>query len=104
MRQYQRDAYPQNKEKHIGRKFYKFRLAEEEDAYGISGYKYNAITPFFMNDNSLKIIMSDSIVNGLNPAYFWLGGGRVELKMGISVEEFLAYFGKERVIVGNIST
>jgi prolyl-tRNA editing enzyme YbaK/EbsC (Cys-tRNA(Pro) deacylase) len=104
MRQYQRDAYPQNKEKHIGRKFYKFRLAEEEDAYAMSGYKYNAITPFFMNDNSLKIILSDTIVNGLNPGYFWLGGGRVELKMGISVEEFLGYFGKERVIVGNIST
>ena len=49
----------------------------------MSGYKYNAITPFFMNDNSLKIILSDSIVNGLNPGYFWLGGCRVELKMGI---------------------
>ena len=103
MRNYQRDAY-KDKEKHVGRKFYKFRLAEEEDAYSMSGYKYNAITPFFMQDNSLKIIISDNIVRDLKPAYFWLGGGRVELKMGISVEEFMGYFGKDRVIVGNIST
>jgi hypothetical protein len=55
-----------------------------------------------MRDNSLKIIIADTIVKGLNPDYFWLGGGRVELKLGISVEEFLAYFGN-RVIIGNIS-
>jgi len=55
-----------------------------------------------MRDNSLKIVLADTIVKGLNPAYFWLGGGRVELKMGVSVEEFLAYFGS-RVLVGNIS-
>ena len=102
MRNYQRDAY-KDKEKHIGRKFFKYRLAEESDAYALSGYKYNAITPFFMTDNTLKIILSENIVKNLDPAYFWLGGGRVELKMGLSVEEFLGYFG-ERVIVGNIST
>ena len=35
-------------------------------------------------------------------AYFWLGGGRVELKLGVSVDEFLEYFG-DRVIIGDIS-
>lgn len=106
MKNYQRDAYKDQKDKQIGRKFFKYRLAEEEDAYALSGYRYNAITPFFMRDerggNDLKIIIADTIVNGLNPGYFWLGGGRVELKLGVSVEEFLAYFG-DRVIVGNIS-
>lgn len=55
-----------------------------------------------MQDNTLKIILSESIVKDLDPAYFYLGGGRVELKMGLSVEEFLGYFG-DRVIVGSIS-
>ncbi len=94
--------YKDAPEKQIAKKFFKFRLAVEEDAYALSGYKYNAITPFFMQNNNLKIVLADTIVKGLNPAYFWLGGGRVELKMGVSVEEFLAYFGP-RVIVGNIS-
>jgi hypothetical protein len=55
-----------------------------------------------MREGNLKIILADSIVKGLNPAYFFLGGGRVELKIGISVDEFLNYFG-DRVIIGNIS-
>lgn len=25
----------------------------------------------------------------LRPAYFWMGGGEVELKLGMSVQEFL---------------
>jgi len=102
MRNYQRDAHKNEDSKQIGRKFFKYRLAAEEDAYALSGYKYNAITPFFMQNNDLKIIISESIVKDLDPAYFYLGGGRVELKMGLSVEEFLNYFG-DRVIVGNIS-
>jgi hypothetical protein len=52
--------------------------------------------------NDLKIILADSIAK-LDSGYFWLGGGRVELKLGISVDEFLDYFGS-RVIVGNISS
>lgn len=103
MRNHQREAHKSDDaSKQIGRKFFKYRLAAEEDAYALSGYKYNAITPFFMQDNNLKIILSESIVKDLDPAYFYLGGGRVELKMGLSVEEFLGYFG-DRVIVGSIS-
>lgn len=81
----------------ISKKSFKFRLADEEDAYQLSGYKYNAITPFFMKDNTLKIVIADTITD-----YLWLGGGRVELKIGISVDELMAYFG-HRVIVGDIS-
>ena len=98
-----RDYHKRNSSGHIGKKHFKYRLAEEDDAYSLSGYKYNAITPFFMRDNSLKIILSRTIASGLNPGFFWLGGGRVELKLGVSVDEFLAYFG-ERVIVANISS
>ena len=54
-----------------------------------------------MKDDSLKIILSEGIYN-LSPKYFWLGGGRVELKLGVSVDEFMQFFG-DRVIVGNIS-
>ena len=56
-----------------------------------------------MQNNELKIIISENIVKDLNPAFFYLGGGRVELKMGLSVEEFLDYFG-DRVIIGNVSS
>ena len=54
-----------------------------------------------MQNDSLRIILSEGIYK-LEPGYFWLGGGRVELKIGVSVEEFMQYFGN-RVIIGNIS-
>ena len=31
-------------------KCFHFRLAEEEEALDLSGYQYNAITPFFMKN------------------------------------------------------
>ena len=62
-------------------------MADEADAYELSGYTYNSVTPFFMKDNSLRIIIGNTIAS-LEPRYFWLGGGRIELKMGISLEEF----------------
>ncbi|CAM6121653.1 unnamed protein product [Calypogeia fissa] len=34
------------------------------------------------------VILSDAIVK-LNPAFFWLGGGEVDLKLGIRTEEFV---------------
>jgi hypothetical protein len=54
-----------------------------------------------MKNDSLNVILSEGIYN-LNPKYFWLGGGRVELKLGISVDEFMKFFG-DRVILGKIS-
>jgi hypothetical protein len=47
------------------------------------------------------IVLSKDIYN-LSPKYFWLGGGRPELKLGVSVDEFIQYFGP-RVIIGDIS-
>ena len=55
-----------------------------------------------MRNNDLLIILADTIAKGLNPAYFWLGGGRVELKLGVSVDEFIGYFGS-RVKVAAVS-
>ena len=88
MKNYQRDNTQQ---KVVGKKFFKFRLADEADAFELSGYKYNSITPFFMKNDSLRIILSKGIYD-LDPKYFWLGGGRVELKLGVSVDEFMRFF------------
>ena len=86
----------------VGSKGFKFRLADEADALNLSGYAYNAITPFFMNGGGekLPIILSDDIAE-LNPAYLWFSGGRIQIKMGVSVPDFLKCF-EPRVIVAKI--
>ena len=58
----------------------------------LSGYKFNAVTPFFMADESLPVLLDLSIAE-LSPAYFWLGGGRVSLKTGVSVADVQKYLG-----------
>jgi Uncharacterized conserved protein len=81
--------YQNSKSSHkLSRKFFHFRLAEENVAKELTGYGYNAITPFLMKNN-IVVLLSDSILQ-LNPQYFWMGGGEVDLKLGMSVEEFIS--------------
>lgn len=71
----------------LSRKCFHFRLADEEIAKTITGYGYNAVTPFLMQ-SQIPVVLSKSITE-LNPRYFWMGGGEVDLKLGMSVEEFI---------------
>ena len=84
----------------VSLKGFHFRLAEEAEALDISGYEYNAITPFFMQNQEIPIILSEDITL-LEPAYLWFSGGMINVKMGVSVSDFLKYFG-DRVIVAKI--
>ena len=89
---YQNSFYENEKDKKIGIKGFKFRLATSEDMEKISGYYFNAVTPFFMKDESHPVLVDRHIAE-LQPSYFWLGGGRVSLKLGISVPDFKSYLG-----------
>ena len=44
----------------------------------------------------------DQHIADLDPQYFWMGGGRLSLKMGCSIAEFKQYMGK-RLIIDAIS-
>ena len=76
----------------MGIKGFKFRLASQDDMARLSGYKFNAVTPFFMKDESLVVLLDKHIAE-LDPQYFWLGGGRWSLKLGTSIEDFKTYTG-----------
>lgn len=86
----------------VSNKGFHFRLAEHEEALELSGYQYNAITPFLMEGEAkhLPIILSYEIAS-LDPAYFWFSGGRIQIKMGVSVADFLKHFG-QRVVVAKV--
>ena len=101
MRDYQHSKAKEGGKK-MGIKGFHYRMAEEKDALELSGYDYNAITPFFMNGGGekLPIILAQDIAE-LDPAYLWFSGGRIQIKMGVSVPDFVEYF-KERVTIANI--
>ena len=100
-KRYQNSFYENEPEKKVGIKGFKFRLAENQDMEDLSGYRFNAVTPFFMTNNTLPVILDSSIAN-LDPGFFWMGGGRVSLKLGISVKDTKTFFG-DRLIIDTIS-
>ena len=100
-KRYQNSFYENEPEKKVGIKGHKFRLATDEDMDRLSGYRFNAVFPFFMKDETLPIILDQSIAE-LRPQYFWMGGGRVSLKTGTSVADFKKYAG-DRLIIEQVS-
>lgn len=86
----------------MSNKGFHFRLAEHEEALTLTGYQFNAITPFLIEKEAknLPILLSEEIAS-LEPAYFWFSGGRIQIKMGVSVADFQKYFG-ERVVVSKL--
>lgn len=72
-------------------------LAPEEDATKLSGSIHNAMTPVFLRPHSgfekyeVPVILSHKIA-GLKERFFWLGGGEVDVKFGITINKFLTVF------------
>jgi len=62
-----------------------WRVADPEDNDRITGYKFNSVTPFGLNED-IPIILSSVLVS---LGYFWMGGGHVHLKLGLAVSDFV---------------
>lgn len=74
----------------IAKKRFNMRLAPEEDSDLLTGFEHNAVTPVGMK-TKIPVILSDAIVR-LIPEFFWMGGGEVDLKLGMSVSDFVRSF------------
>jgi len=62
-----------------------WRVADPEDNDRITGYKFNSVTPFGLNED-IPVILSSVLVS---LGYFWMGGGHVHLKLGLAVSDFV---------------
>eukprot|EP00439_Symbiodinium_sp_Y106_P045247 s1620_g5.t1 len=67
----------------LGKKQYNMRLLEGAACQAITGCGHNAVTPL---KQDLPMILSDAITK-LPSGQFWLGGGHVDLKLRLQVEE-----------------
>ncbi|KAK9785348.1 hypothetical protein WJX73_010804 [Symbiochloris irregularis] len=74
----------------VGRKQFNMRLAAEDEVQQLTGYGHNAVTPIGMA-TPLPVLLSHRIAN-LQPDFFWMGGGEVDLKVGMRVSEFVAKY------------
>lgn len=71
----------------IPKKKFNMRLAPEEESNKLTGFEHNAVTPIGMRTD-IPVILSDAVVK-LNPRFFWLGGGEVDLKLGLRTDDFI---------------
>ncbi|GKT32232.1 hypothetical protein ADUPG1_006427 [Aduncisulcus paluster] len=66
---------------------YHFNFAKEETSFKLCGYAHNAVTPVGSRTR-LVMVLDKSIHEGAKTGFFWLGGGDIDLKLGLSVKEF----------------
>lgn len=96
------DKISQRKLMHIatkiaGRRVADVSMAREEDATQLSGFEHNAMTPVLMKPTAafakydVAVVLSERIA-ALDPSFFWLGGGDVDVKFGIDTRKFVEVF------------
>ncbi|XP_009788260.1 uncharacterized protein [Nicotiana sylvestris] len=71
----------------IAKKKFNMRLAPEETSGKLTGYEHNGVTCVGMKTD-IPVILDEAITK-LNPDYFWLGGGEIDLKLGMRTSEFI---------------
>lgn len=81
-----------------GRSKFNFRLVNDEVSNELSGYAFNAITPFNMTV-TMPLLISDRITN---LEYIWFGGGHVDVKLRMDVKEMINKY-ENRVFIANIA-
>ena len=75
-----------------------FRVAKKEVAYEMTGFSFNSIGPYLMKSKDLLIIFPSKLYE-IYPQYFYLGGGELELKVGVSIDDFMRLFGKQTLVI-----
>ncbi|XP_057977783.1 uncharacterized protein LOC131164534 [Malania oleifera] len=73
----------------IAKKKFNLRLAPEESSHQLTGYEHNGVTCIGMKTD-IPVILDEAIVK-LSPNFFWLGGGEIDLKLGIRTSEFVEF-------------
>ncbi|XP_074559434.1 uncharacterized protein LOC141815383 [Curcuma longa] len=74
-------------ENKVPKKKFNMRLAPEEESLKLTGFAHNAVTCIGM-EIDIPVILDEAITK-LKPNFFWLGGGEVDLKLGIRTSQFL---------------
>ena len=70
-------------------KKFDFRQASEEDNARLTGFTHNAVTPFGMLEK-VPVILAKAISDNEDMTQFiWMGGGHIQLKVGVAVKEFV---------------
>ncbi|EPY23862.1 YbaK/aminoacyl-tRNA synthetase-associated domain-containing protein [Strigomonas culicis] len=71
----------------IGKKQFNFRVADPQRALELTGFSHGAVVALGTR-TPIPVILSDKVAQ-LAPAYFWMGGGHVDCKLRVDVDEYV---------------
>jgi prolyl-tRNA editing enzyme YbaK/EbsC (Cys-tRNA(Pro) deacylase) len=71
----------------VGKQFFNMRLCDEAVSDDLSGFEHNAVSPIGIKTH-MPWVISHEILK-LEPDFFWLGAGEVDLKVGLPAAEFV---------------
>jgi prolyl-tRNA editing enzyme YbaK/EbsC (Cys-tRNA(Pro) deacylase) len=87
-----------------------WRVAESADNDRITGYTHNSVTPFGMlvdrgssSKENVRLVLAQAAANA--SSFLYMGGGHVNLKLGLATSEFVACHFQhcQSVIVGDVT-
>lgn len=84
----------------LPRKHYKFQLAPEAASTALTGFIHNAVTVFGMR-TPLPVVVCQRVLD-CRPAYIFLGGGAVDIKLGLGLRDLTACTGA--AVLGHVSS
>jgi len=66
-----------------------FRVASSDDNDRLTGYPFNSVSPFgVLQQSKIRMVLAKAIVD--ETSFFWMGGGHVQLKLGMATRDFVA--------------
>ena len=83
----------------VPKKKINFQLASDQDSFSISGFSHNAITPFGLLKD-IPIVVCKRCLEGMHAPVLFLGGGKVDLKLSLPVQDLIKATG---AIVGEVT-
>jgi prolyl-tRNA editing enzyme YbaK/EbsC (Cys-tRNA(Pro) deacylase) len=75
----------------LPRKRFKFQLAAEDISDRLTGFIHNAVTPFGIKA-PIPVIICQRVLD-VKPYFIYLGGGAVDMKLGLSLSDLLSSTG-----------
>jgi prolyl-tRNA editing enzyme YbaK/EbsC (Cys-tRNA(Pro) deacylase) len=58
----------------------------------LTGFQHNGVSPLGCKNLDKIAVVLDAKIAALKPSLFWMGGGEVDLKLAMDVNEFVAHF------------
>ncbi|KAI8476137.1 MAG: YbaK/prolyl-tRNA synthetase-like protein [Monoraphidium minutum] len=83
----------------VGKKWFNLRLCPEDVSDSLSGFGHNGVSPVGLAAR-VPIILSHRITQ-LTPDFFFMGGGEVDLKLGLSAADFAAAYAGQPLMVAD---